>query len=157
MLRAPLEFFNKPTTRLTVGDVESFEKALTSGKVHTRTKMTPYSHNSQVDIRKLLRIFLRWRLGQAKAISLAGWLETRYRQKTPDFLKEVEVEQLYKHCHTAEQRFLIALLFDSGARAEEFHNIRFEDIYLPEGKENFVRIALKDEYSKTLGRTTPLD
>jgi hypothetical protein len=49
-----------------------------------------------------------------------------------------------------------AVLFDSGARAEEFHNIRFEDIYLPEGKENFVRIALKQEYSKTLGRTIAL-
>jgi hypothetical protein len=24
-------------------------------------------------------------------------------------------------------------LFDSGARAEEFHNIRFEDLYLPYG------------------------
>lgn len=41
-------------------------------------------------------------------------------------------------------------------RAEEFHNIRFEDVYPPEGKENFVRIALKQEYSKTLGRTIAL-
>jgi hypothetical protein len=48
------------------------------------------------------------------------------------------------------------VLFDSGARAEEFHNIRFEDIYLPEGKDNCVRIALKEEYSKTLGRTITL-
>ena len=63
---------------------------------------------------------------------------------------------LYKHCRTAQHRFLIAVLFDTGARAEEFHNIRFEDIYLPEGKDNFVKIALKQEYSKTLGRTIAL-
>jgi hypothetical protein len=48
------------------------------------------------------------------------------------------------------------VLFDSGARAEEFHNIRFEDVFLPEGKENFVKIVLKQEYSKTLGRTITL-
>src|SRR5439155_14275592 len=44
----------------------------------------------------------------------------------------------------------------SGARAGEFHNIRFEDVYLPEGKENFIKITLKQEYSKTLGRTIAL-
>jgi hypothetical protein len=48
------------------------------------------------------------------------------------------------------------VLFDSGARAEEFHNIRFEDIFLPEGKETCVKIALKQEYSKTLPRTIGL-
>lgn len=69
---------------------------------------------------------------------------------------EAEIERLYKHCRNARQRFLIAVLFDSGARAEEFHNIRFEDIYLPKGKENFVKIAFKQEYSKTLGRTIAL-
>jgi hypothetical protein len=51
---------------------------------------------------------------------------------------------------------LIAVLFDSGCRAEEFHNIRFEDVHLPEGKETLVRIEFKQEYSKTLGRTVPL-
>jgi hypothetical protein len=66
------------------------------------------------------------------------------------------VERLYRNCRTPAQRFLIAVLFDSGARAEEFHNIRFEDVHLPEGRENFVKIALKAEYSKTLGRTVAL-
>jgi len=156
MLRVPLEFFNKPTTKLALRDIENFEKAMASGTIHTRVKGTPYRHNTQVDIRKLLRIFLRWRLGLAKAVSLAGWLETRYRPKTPDFLKEAEIERLYRHCRSAEERYLIAVLFDSGARAEEFHNIRFEDIYPPEGKVNFVRLILKGEYSKTLGRTISL-
>lgn len=47
-------------------------------------------------------------------------------------------------------------MFDSGARAQEFINIRFEDIQLPEGKENFVKLTLKEEYSKTKGRTISL-
>ncbi len=55
-----------------------------------------------------------------------------------------------------EQRYIIAVLFDSGARAEKFINIRFEDIHLPEGKENFVKLTLKEEYSKAKGRTISL-
>lgn len=155
-LRAPLEFFNKPTVRLKLRDIENFERALNSGKLCNRFNGKPYAHSTQVDMRMLLKIFLRWRLGSAKALALTDWLDTRYRPKTPDFLKESEIEQLYEHCRTAQQRFLIAVLFDSGARAEEFHNIRFEDIHLPEGKDNIVRIALKQEYSKTLGRTIAL-
>jgi hypothetical protein len=107
-------------------------------------------------MRTLLKIFLRWRVGTARAEELAGWLDTRPRPKTPDYLKEAEVECLYSYCRTAAQKFLIAVLFDSGARAEEFHNIRFEDIHMPEGQDNFVRIALKQEYSKTQGRTVAL-
>ncbi|MBI3852697.1 MAG: site-specific integrase [Verrucomicrobia bacterium] len=155
-LRVPLEFFNKSMAQLRLRDVENFEKALSSGGLCNKSTGRPYAHNTQVEMRKFLKIFLRWRLGIPKALALTGWFDTHYRPKTPDFLKEAEIERLYKHCRNARQRFLIAVLFDSGARAEEFHNIRFEDVQLPEGKENFVRITLKQEYSKTLGRTIAL-
>ncbi len=156
VLRAPLEFFNKPTGRLTMRNIENFERALISGRLANQFNGKPYAHSTQVDMRMLLKIFLRWRLGSVKASNLTDWLDTRSQLKTPDFLKESEIERLYKNCRSAEQRFLIAVLFDSGARAEEFHNIRFEDIFLTEGKENFVKIVLKQEYSKTLGRTVAL-
>lgn len=155
-LRTPLEYFNKPTVRLNLRDIEHFERALSSGKISNRLTGKPYAHSTQVDMRMLLGIFLRWRLGESKAAALTGWLDTRSRPKTPDYLTEAEIEKLYLHCRNAQQRFLIAVLFDSGARAEEFHNIRFEDIYLPEGKDSFVRLALKEEYSKTKGRTIAL-
>lgn len=155
-LRGPLEFLRRPTSRLVLRDIERLERALVSGQLANHFTGKPFAHSTQVDIRLLLKVFLRWRLGEARAQELAGWLDTRPRPKTPEFLKETEVDQIYKHCRSAAQRFLIAVLFDSGARAEEFQNIRFEDIYLPEGKENFVRIALKEEYSKTLGRTVAL-
>lgn len=155
-LRGPLEFFNRPIARITLRDVENFERALGAGQVANRLSGKTYAHSTQVDMRILLKVFLRWRLGAAKSQELTGWLDTRQRQKTPDYLKEAEVERLYKHCRTARQRFLITVLFDGGARAEEFHNIRFEDVYLPEGKDSFARIALKQEYSKTLGRTIAL-
>ena len=156
LLKIPLEYFNKETKSITLKDMESFEKGLSSGKIKSVLKNQPYAHSTQVDIRKSIKIFLRWDLGEVKALKLTDWLDTRYKEKTPDFLSEQELSKLYKACRTPEQRFLIAVLFDSGARAEEFHNIRYEDVHLPEGKDNFAKITLKEEYSKTKGRTISL-
>ena len=155
-LRIPLEFFHKSTLRLTLRDVEAFEQGLALGKFVSRFSGQPYAESTRSDIRKVLKMFLRWRLGEAHALTLAGWLDTRCRPKTPDFLKEYEVEELYRGCGNPAQRFMIAVLFDAGARAEEFHNIRYEDVQMAEGKENFLKITLKEEYSKTLGRTISL-
>ncbi len=155
-LKVVLQFFAKPTAQITLKDVEEFEKALSQDKIRSHLKKVPYSHSTKVDLRKAFKVFMRWRLGQVKAIKLVGWLDTRYKEKTPDYLSEREVEKLFSGCRTTEQRFIIAVLFDSGARAEEFINIRYEDVHLPESKDNFVKITLKEEYSKTKGRTISL-
>jgi hypothetical protein len=124
--------------------------------VRSWQKNAPYASSTKADIRQVLKVYLRWRLGQARALKLAGWLDTRERPKTPEFVREEEVERLLRHCRTPLHRYVLAVLFDSGARAEEFINIRLEDLRLPEGKENFVKLALKEEYSKTKGRTIAL-
>lgn len=156
LLRTPFEFFGKEIEKVNTKDVESFEKKLSKGEIKSKLTKKAYSLNTQIDIKKALKIYFRWKLGEAKALDLVGWLDTRNVNKTPEYLSEQEVEKLYKECKTKEQRFLIAVLFDSGARAEEFHNIRYEDIRLPEGTTNYVKIALKEEYSKTKGRTITL-
>jgi len=155
LLKPVLQFVKKPVSAWTIRDIERFEKAMSSGRLKN-TRKQPYSHATMVDIRRALRIYLRWKLGATKASELADWLDTRQMNKTPDYLKESEVERLYKSCKSPRERFLIAVLFDSGARATEFHNIRFEDIELPEGKENYVQLTLKEEYSKTAGRVIRL-
>ena len=155
VLRTPLEHFGKPTNRLVLKDIEAFEKALSSGAIQSN-RDAPYGHATKVDMRRALKVYLRWRLGPAKANKLTDWLDTRDISKTPDFLKVAEIEKLYKSCKSAEERFLIAVLFDSGARAGEFHNIRYEDIRLPEEASNHVKLTLKEEYSKTKGRTISL-
>ena len=155
ILKIPLEFWNKSEDKLTNKDVEAFEKKLSSGEIKTKSG-EHYSNSTKVDIRRGIKIYLKWKLGQTKGNALTDWLDTRGVKKTPDYLKESEVVRLYQHCKSASERFLIAVLFDSGARASEFHNIRYEDIQLPEGKSNFVKLTLKEEYSKTKGRTISL-
>lgn len=152
VLKTPLTFFSKTSNELTMKDIENFEKALSSGKILS-LRGEPYSQSTRVDIRRALRTYLKWRLGATKADKLTDWLDTRDVVKTPDYLSESQVLKLYKACKSNAERYLIALLFDAGCRAEEFHNIRYEDIQMPKDKDNFVKVALKEEYSKTKGRT----
>ncbi len=154
-LKIPLLFFSKPCEKLTIKDIERFEIALSSGEIKSNKKKT-YEHNTKIDLRRALKIYLRYRLGKEKADKLTDWLDTRDIVKTPDYLKETQIEKLFKACKTNYERFLISVLFDTGARVSEFLNIRFEDIQLPDNNENYVKITLKEEYSKTKGRTVSL-
>lgn len=153
ILKIPLEFFNKPSKKLILKDVEDFQKKLISNKVFSKFKKKPFSDATKSDINTALRSYLRWRGLNPK---LYDWFDTRVPKKTPDYLSETEIIKLYKNCKNSAERFLIAVLFDSGARAEEFHNIRKEDIQLPTGNDTFVKLTLKEEYSKTKGRVISL-
>ena len=154
LLKIPLMFLNKLIEELNNKDIENFERDLSSDKIQSR-KNKPYSSETKRDIRVAFKIFLKWKLGESKAIDLVGWIDTRRVDTTPDYLKESEMEELYKACKNAKERFLVCLLFDSGARAEEFLNIRHEDIEIPK-ESNFVKLTLKEEYSKTKGRVISL-
>lgn len=155
LLRIPLEFFNKPTNKLVKKDIEEFEKALSANKLQS-FKKKPFTHSVIVDIRIALKAFLKWRLGEEKSYGLTDFLDTRDIKRTPDYIKESDITKLYKHCKSFQEQFLIAVLFDTGARAEEFLNIRYEDVELPTKERNFIKITLKEEYSKTAGRVVSL-
>jgi len=151
MLKIPLEHFNKPVPQLTPKDTENFEKALISNKILS-WKKKPLSNWTKVDIKTILKVYLKWKLGDTQQYkNLTEFFDTRIKQATPEYLSEAEAEKLFKACKTAKERFLVAVLFDSGSRAEEFFNIRKEDIQLPTNNENYVKLTLKEEYSKTKG------
>jgi integrase len=145
LLKHLLEIINKPTNKLTKEDIETIDKELTKENLA-----------SVANYRLVLKGFLRWRLGEERANKLSGWLDVKTKKKTPDYLSEQEILKLYKNCKNPSERFLIAVLFDTGARAEEFLNIRYEDIQIPDKNDTYVKIALKEEYSKTKGRTISL-
>ncbi len=156
LLKIPLEFFNKPVKNITKDDLKSLDEELAKGGLKIKRTNKPYSNVMKVDIRKALRTFLRWKLGEEKANALTDFLDTKDIKKTIDYLSESEIEKLYKSCKSNTERYIIAILFDSGARAEEFLNLRYEDLQTPEGNTNFARITIKTEYSKTEGRTISL-
>lgn len=155
-LKVPLEYFGKHSSKLTMADMEAFERDLSSDKIKSKLKKKPFAHETKVDIKRALKIYLKWQLGEEKGHKFTKWFDLRVPQKTPAYLSELEVEKLFKAATNAHERFLIAVLFDSGARAEEFHNIRYEDIQMPTGEVNHPKVTLKAEYSKTEGRVVGL-
>lgn len=156
LLRPSLIYLKKPVKKLELKDIENFEKDLTSDKIQTY-KNKPYKKSTKADLKRVLKIYLKWNLGNTQKFQkLTDWLDLRVPKKTPDYLKESEVLKLYKSCKSNAERYLIAVLFDSGARIEEFLNIRYEDIQLPDKNQNFAKITLKEEYSKTKGRVVSL-
>jgi len=166
-LRTPLEFFKKPVSKLTPKDTEKLHEALLKNTILWPKKkkingimkesLEPYAKSSKTKIRDSAISYINWRLGE-KADQLTKVLKIKDKQilSTPDYLSEQENEKLFNAATTTELKFFFAVMFDLGARCEEFHNIRFEDIHLPKKDENFVRITIKQEYSKTEGRTVSL-
>jgi hypothetical protein len=71
LLRVPLEFISKPLAQLRVPDIERFEKALSTDRIQSRLKGKPYAASTKADMRKAIKVFLRWRLGEAKALQVA--------------------------------------------------------------------------------------
>jgi len=155
LLKVPLEFFKVSTKKISVEDMENFEKGLISDKIKKLNKK-PFSAWTKLSMKQAIKIYLRWKLPSEKYVKLTDWIDTTPPKRTPDYLTEQEIEKLYKASKTAQERYLIAVLFCSGARAEEFFNIRYEDIKLPSDKNNYVRLTLKAEYSKTEGRVISL-
>ena len=61
IIKTPLEFFNKPSSKLTLKDVEAFEKALSSNRILSYKKK-PFAHATKIDIRRILKIYLKWKV-----------------------------------------------------------------------------------------------
>lgn len=139
--------------KLGAGSIEAqkLEKQL---EMEKRKRSRKEIEEMKIKIRKELDEVIK--LGSVKAEELAGWLDKSVKTKTPNYLSEKETEALYMGCKNAEERYIIATFFDGGGRIEENLNVRMEDIQLPENGEQFVKITLREEFSKTKGRTISL-
>jgi integrase len=93
-----------------------------------------------------------------KLTSLKKILEIKIRIKKNDIetLTDDEAERLIKETKPLDKKFLLEVLNHSGMRAEEFHNVRYSDIILPKNKSMYIKINLRNEFSKTEGRTITL-
>lgn len=144
----------KPLSKLTKEDLTNLKEKLKKGKIKSRFGKS-YSLASVRDMQLILIRFLEW-LKPDKYSGYRKWFVVNVPKKDIEFLKEEEIEKLYKAAKSNEERFLIAVLFDTGARASEFLNIRFEDITNPTSSFPYYKINFKEEYSKTKGRNVGL-
>jgi len=112
----------------------------------------PYSDETKVDFKKLLKKFYKWFLGDNEHYpDLVNWFDTSLREKEIPALTRQEVERLVESSPDLEAKTIIMVLFDSGARIEEFLNIRLKHLTR---KDDYYMVWI--EYSKTKPRTISL-
>ncbi len=114
-------------------------------------KTKPLAHSTKLDYKKSLIKFYKWLYGNNKNVpELVDWIDTYDIVKEIPALKREEVEQLAATLTIRDKAILISL-FDSGARAEEFLNIKICDLSKIDGVYK-IRIV----HSKTKPRTIHL-
>lgn len=142
----------KDPDKITLDEMRDFKENLMKDKIKKENKK-PYSEATKEDITGAIVKYFEWRLpDQFAKWKLRKWFILKFKKKTPEYLSEDEIQKLFECCKTDEERFTIAILFDSGARIEEFLNLRFEDVISPTESFPYYKIDLKEEYSKTQGR-----
>jgi len=154
-LKPSLEFFNR--RKPTIENIEKFVKKILEGKINNKNNNQPYAPKSQMAIFKVCSQYLLFKYGEKIKPKLSS-LNVKIKLKLNDFkiLTEEEINKLYNSEKDIQKKFIIANLFASGCRAEEFINWRISDITLPKAKESFVKVRVRGEYSKTEGRTIQL-
>jgi integrase len=157
LLKTISRFFkHKPFNKLTEQDIEKLIKALNENKLK-KLNGSPYSEQVKSNLKITFVSFLRYVMGDTpKFHKLTSWIDSSYKKKEVVELSEGEVLKMLNKCITLRQKIIIAGLFDSGARIEEFLNVRVEDCILVEGAVPYYKFRLREEFSKTEGRVVSL-
>jgi len=155
--------FDKPFDKVIQEDMERFIESLendnlknrnrlnTNNKSESNNKTNILSHSTKVDYKKTIKKFYKWLFGNNTHYpELVDWIDTYDIVKEIPAIKREEVERLVD-ASKVRDKTIIMTLFDSGARAEEFLNIKICDLTKSEDVYK-VRIV----HSKTRPRTIHL-
>ena len=143
-------------------DIEKFFSDLLKDKIKSFNKKTskyngkPYSIRGKKAIIDCLSKYLKWKFPDKLELLTPLKIRIDSKKSEPEFLTLDEIDKLYKYAPNPKTKCFIAGIFSSGARAEEFLNIRYSDVEMPKDKENFVKIRIRNGFSKTEGRTISL-
>lgn len=157
-------WFRKPLNKVSQQDMENFISDLDKEKILSH-KGKPYTEETRVTIKKFIKKFYKWLLGDGiKYPGLVDWIDTSGKPAEIPALRKLEIEKLVERTGSIRDKALIIILFDSGARIEEFLNIRLDDVKVK--KENIAELQayntelnekdyykIRIRYSKTKPRT----
>ncbi len=149
-------WLDKPFDKVEQEDIEKIIEALDDDKFKYEVKSNTgkllktgyYAYSTKLDYKKTIKKFYKWLLGNNDYYpELVEWIETYDIPKEIPALRREEIEKLVT-ASKVRDKAIIMFLFDSGARAEEFLNIRIGDLS-KNGDIYKVRIV----HSKTKPRT----
>jgi len=150
-LRKLSNWIGKPFDKVTQKDMEKFITDLENDKLKKQDK-NKYSERTKVDMKKTLKKFYKWLRGNNDRYpEIVSWIDTYVEAPEIPALTREEVERMVAQTASIRDKAIIMLLFDSGARIEEFLNVRLKNLIK---KEDYYMIRI--EHSKTKPRTISL-
>ena len=141
---------DKDLDKVTPKEMEDYIYNLERNKIKSYQKEANYSEASKIDIKMILIKFYKYLsqvLDKPELIKLIDWIDTSFKREEIPALSREEIEKLAEACNPM-YKSLILLLFDSGARIEEFLNITLGDLTK---KDDYYMLRIR--YSKTKPRT----
>lgn len=156
LLKTVAKFLNKDLDKITIADMERLIQSLNENKLR-KSNGEAYSEQTKSNLKITLIIFLRYYIKDlVRFDELTSWIETSFKKKEIPALYEEDIKKLLSKCYTPQQRVLICFLFDAGCRIEEFLNVRMSDITEVKDTIPYYKVTLREEFSKTSGRTIGL-
>ncbi len=146
-------WFNVDFDQVTQVQMEEFILGLENNQ-YTRRNGSPYTESVKRDYKVCLRKYYKWLLGDNETYPpIVRWLDTRDVIPEIPCLLRSEIERMSEHARNPMERAVIWVLFDSGARAEEFLNVRYRHLEETESEDKQTIYRIRIEFSKTKPRT----
>lgn len=148
LLKMDTEWLKKPFNEVSEEDMNNFILNLERGIIKS-SKGKPYTWETQSTIKKFIRKYYKYLFGEVENYPrLVQFIDTSTQLPEIKSISKDENDKLIENASKIEYRFILAVLYDSGARIEEFYNIKKSDLTRKDGIYK-VRIRI----SKTKPRT----
>ncbi len=153
MLRQLNEWLgNKDFTTVTQQEMEDFISRLDANRYLRRDKKGPYATASRHDFKVHLRKFYKWLLGENRQYPpLVSWIDTSFTAPLPPAVSLEDIARCADLTMSVRGRAILWTLFETGARVEEFLNIRVCHV-----EDKGDHLSVRIEFSKTFRRTLPV-
>lgn len=135
LIRMAKEWFKKDLDKVTNKDMEKFILDLNKGKIkHTRhkdKKKRDYSEATKSNIKKFMRKFYKYILGENKYYpDMVEWIDTSTRQTLIEAIPglDISVLKIIELIPDLKRKALLYTAFDSGFRRTEILTTRMKDL-----------------------------
>lgn len=152
------DWFNKDLDKVNQGEMEKFILELNNNKIMTsdsRKKQRPYSPQTKSNIKKLIRKFYKWLLGENKYYpELVEWIDTSKKDSIVQAIEDLDkgVYKIVELIPEIRRKALVWVTFDSGFRTGEIIPCKIKD--LEKREDGYFYITCR--VSKTKPRTVSL-
>lgn len=157
--RMAKDWFKKDLDQVTDKDMEKFILDLNKGNIKTssrvRKETKPYSSETKSNIKKFIRKFYKWLLGDSRRYpDLVEWIDTSKKETIVSAIPNLDkgVLKIVELIPDIRRKALIWVAFDSGFRMNEIISTKIKDVEKRE--DNYFYLTCK--VSKTKPRTVGL-